>query len=257
MNIFLVLPAFNEEASLPLLLESWEKQSWRSPDFQIILVNDGSSDGTARVAQDWSVRLPVEIVTHAQNRGLGETILDGLARAAELAQPQDAIVAMDADNTQPIALIPRMVRGLEEGKDIVIASRFQPGAKVLGLSPFRHFLTLCARVLYQAVLPVSGVRDYTCGFRAYRAGLLQHAFKRYGSSLVTERGFACMAEILVKLAGLGAKVGEVPMILRYDQKLGASKMGVASTVRESLLLLLRHRRVGKQIRAARLSVSDP
>ena len=246
MNIFLVLPAYNEEASLHSLFESCEKQVWPAPaTLRIILVNDGSSDGTARVAEAWSERLPIEVVLHPQNRGLGETIRDGLARAAELAQPEDAIVAMDADNTQPVSLIPRMIRVLEEGKDVVIASRFQPGAQVLGLNPFRHFLTFCARVLYTAVLPVSGVRDYTCGFRAYKASLLQRAFQQYGDSLVTERGFACMAEILVKLAGLGATMGEVPMVLRYDQKAGASKMGVASTVKASLKLLLRHRSGGR------------
>ena len=243
MKIFLVLPAYNEEASLPPLFESCEKQAWLSPaNFRIILVNDGSSDGTGRIAEAWRQRLPIEILLHPQNRGLGETIRDGLARAAELAQPEDAIVAMDADNTQPVSLIPQMIRGLEEGKDIVIASRFQPGAKVLGLNPFRRLLTVCAGVLYKAMLPVSGVRDYTSGFRAYKAGLLQRAFQRYGASLVTERGFACMAEILVKLAGLGASVGEVPMVLRYDQKAGASKMGIASTVQASLKLLLRHRK---------------
>jgi len=250
MNIFLVLPAYNEEASLPSLFESCEKQVWLSPyTWRIILVNDGSLDGTVRVAQAWSKRLPIEILLHPENRGLGETIRDGLARAAELAHPEDAIVAMDADNTQPVSLIPRMILGLEEGKDVVIASRFQPGANVLGLNPFRRFLTLCARLLYAAVLPIPDVRDYTCGFRAYRAGLLQRAFRRYGDSLATERGFACMAEILLKLAALGAIMGEVPMVLRYDQKAGPSKMGVSSTIQASLKLLLRYR--GERAQMAR------
>jgi len=84
MTIFLVLPAYNEEANLPALFESCEKQVWRSPtdfplpgipltDFRIILVNDGSSDATDRVVQAWQARLPIEMISHPQNRGLGET----------------------------------------------------------------------------------------------------------------------------------------------------------------------------------------
>jgi dolichol-phosphate mannosyltransferase len=242
MKIFLVLPAFNEEATLSNLLQACQEQTWLAQfGLQIIVVDDGSTDGTMRTAREWGHRLPIEVVAHRENRGLGETIRDGLARAVELAGPDDIVVAMDADNTQPVSLIPEMIHLLEQGRDIVIASRFQPGAKVVGLSAFRHFLTVCARVLYRTVVPIPGVRDYTCGFRAYRATLLKRAFEEYGAALVQERGFTCMAEILVKLARLGASVGEVPMILRYDQKLGASKMKVLATVRTSLKLLLSYR----------------
>jgi dolichol-phosphate mannosyltransferase len=170
---------------------------------------------------------------------LGETIHDGLKRAAELAGPDDAIVTMDADNTQPAALIPRLLDAVNAGSDLVIASRFRPGAKVVGLSLLRRGLTILSSYLYRSLRPIPGVRDYSCGFRAYRGRLMQQAFAAYHGRFITEEGFTCMAEILVKLSALGPVVHEVPMILRYDCKKGASKMPVARTVGRSLHLLLR------------------
>jgi dolichol-phosphate mannosyltransferase len=206
---------------------------------RIVLVDDGSTDGSYTIAQAWAARLPVDLVVHEVNQGLGRTIHDGLKRAAELAEPNDMIVTMDADNTQPPSLIPQMLEAMEAGSDLVIASRFRPGAKVVGLSALRRALTVVSSLLYRSILPIPGVRDYTCGFRAYRASLLHRAFSTYKGSFITEPGFTCMAEILIKLRALAPVIREVPMILRYDRKKGASKMPVARTVRRSLNLLLR------------------
>jgi len=93
------------------------------------------------------------------------------------------------------------------------------------------------------IFPTPNVRDFTCGFRAYRAGILKHAFDRYGELFVAESGFSCMVDILLKLRGLGAIMTEVPMVLRYDLKYGVSKMLVMRTIRDTLRLLV-SRRVG-------------
>ena len=240
MTVFLVLPAFNEEGNLALVLDACARAIESvGRQLRVVLVDDGSTDGTAMIAKAWASRLPMELIVHEENRGLGTTIRDGLKRAAELAGPADAIVTMDADNTQPASLIPRMLEAMEAGNDLVIASRFRPGAQVVGLGAFRRGLTIVSSFLYRAILPIPGVRDYTCGFRIYRGSLLQRAFATYKERFVTETGFACMAEILVKLRPLAPVVHEVPMILRYDFKKGASKMPVAGTVRRSLNLLLR------------------
>jgi dolichol-phosphate mannosyltransferase len=71
---------------------------------------------------------------------------------------------------------------------------------------------------------IPGARDYLCGYRAYRAGLLRKAVLRFGDTPFAERGFACMVDILIKLCLVGATVNEVPMILRYDRKPGATEM---------------------------------
>jgi dolichol-phosphate mannosyltransferase len=134
-----------------------------------------------------------------------------------------------------------MIPRLGEGYDVVIASRYRTGASVVGLSGFRHVMSFGARLLYQAFFPIRGVRDYTCGFRAYRAGILAEAFERYGDRLVTERGFASMAEILLKVARIGARMSETPMVLRYDLKGGTSKMNVPRTVWKTLAMMARLR----------------
>jgi dolichol-phosphate mannosyltransferase len=252
MTIFLTLPAYNEEAALPQLLESFKCQMHSAGyEGRVVVVDDGSTDGTGRIVQEWSSVLRIDLIRHEVNTGLGKTIEDGLRRAAELAHADDVIITMDADNTHSPSLIPAMVRGIQQGHDVVIASRYRRGSKVLGLSWMRQLMTYGARFLYQMRFPIPGVRDYTCGFRAYSAGALQRAFVAYEQELVTEPNFVCMAEILLKLRGMHLKMVEVPMILRYDRKVGSSKMSVGRTALESLALIARKSfRTGRSAKGA-------
>jgi dolichol-phosphate mannosyltransferase len=89
--------------------------------------------------------------------------------------------------------------------------------------------------------PTRGVRDFTSGYRAYRAGMLARAFDAYGEQFVAESGFACMVDILLKLRELGAVMSELPLILRYDFKYGISKMLVFRTISDTLRLLVTRR----------------
>jgi dolichol-phosphate mannosyltransferase len=242
MKIYFALPAFNEEKDLAKLLGTFEQQMKAAHfDFHIVIVDDGSTDGTLQIIREWSAKVPLDVVQHAKNCGLGETIRDALDRAAALANPEDIVVTMDADNTHSPALIPAMVNAIEKGSDVVIASRYRRGSKVVGLSPFRHLMSYGARMLFQIAFPIRGVRDYTCGFRAYRASLLKSAFARSGKAFVQERGFAAMAEILLKLRAMDPKFSEVPMVLRYDFKSGDSKMRVGPTILKTLRMMRRLR----------------
>jgi dolichol-phosphate mannosyltransferase len=208
---------------------------------KVVIVDDGSRDRTGEVVLEWSSRLSIDLVTHPENLGLGETIRDALRRASEVAEADDVIVTMDADNTHSPTLIPEMLRLIGAGNDLVIASRYRKGSRVVGLSWYRHLMSYGARVLFQIVFPIPNVRDYTCGFRAYRVDALRKAFAVYGQGFVTERSFACMAEILLRLRKLSFKMAEVPMVLHYDLKEGASKMNVARTVSRTLRLMIRIR----------------
>jgi dolichol-phosphate mannosyltransferase len=102
-------------------------------------------------------------------------------------------------------------------------------------------LSYVAAMLFRFILPMDGVRDYTCGYRAYKAQLLKMAFAEYGSGFISEPGFSCMVDILIKLRKFDPVVEEAPLILRYDQKLSSSKMNVGRTVRQTLSLLIRRR----------------
>lgn len=242
-TIRVALPAYNEAASLPALVERWAAVL-RGLDrpFRILIVDDGSSDATPSVLAELAQRFPLEIHRHAANQGLGMTIRDALVAAAAQAAPDDVIATMDADGTHPPELFPPMLDRLQRDRlDVVIASRYEPGAQVVGLSGLRRLTTSVAGVLFRVVLPVRGVRDYTCGYRLYRAACLQRAIGIYSDRFVEERSFACMAEILLKLARLGARCGEVPLVLRYDLKGGTSKMRVLTTIVRTLRLICRQR----------------
>lgn len=249
-GIAVVLPAFNEEKNLPgLFVRIQAAMTGAGLEYGIVLVDDGSTDGTRLVAEDWAARIPIRIYRHARNQGLGAALRDGLNAACD--GPWSIVVTMDADETHGPELIPAMVRLMAQGKDVVIASRYEPGARVEGLSAFRRLLSALASLLFRTLFPTAGVRDYTCGFRAYRAEALQTAMKACGGDLVTEQGFQCMAGILLKLRRLGLAFAEVPMVLRYDLKQSASKIKIVKTAGATLGMMARH--LAPRHRAAGLS----
>jgi dolichol-phosphate mannosyltransferase len=98
-----------------------------------------------------------------------------------------------------------------------------------------------AKWLFQVLFPIRGVRDYTCGYRVYRAEALQQAIEKYGDELITETGFSCMADLLLKLRKLPLKMSEVPLELHYENRGSGSKMRVLRTIRQTLLLMFRRR----------------
>lgn len=241
-KVLVALPAYNEEESLPELLERIG-ESFANSDlpYEVIVVNDGSKDATSEIVQQFALQMPIHLVNHEVNKGLGITIRDGLREAAERADERDIIVTMDADNTHPPGLIPRMVQMIHEGCDVVIASRFQNGSSVTGVPFNRHILSFGARVLFTAMFPTRGVRDYTSGYRAYRVSVIREAFNKYGDDFVGETGFSCMADVLLKLRKMDCVFGEAPLRLRYDLKGGESKMRVFQTIWLTVKLLFRSR----------------
>ena len=241
-KVWIVLPAYNEEQDLPSLLEriaeATEEANLR---FEVLVVDDGSTDATAEVAEVWSNKLPLQVMTHDQNQGLGATLRDGVQWACDLARPNDVIVTLDSDNTHTPELILRMIRMVREGHDVVVASRFVKGSRVRGVPFNRRVLSRAAGILFKVVFPIPGIRDYTCGYRAYRAGLLQEVIEK-DPGFFDQDGFQVMVDILLKLRRDRDLIfGEVPLILRYDLKEGSSKMDVGGTIRGTLALMWRRR----------------
>ena len=241
-HVWIVLPAYNEEESLPALLDAIENAMLEARlTYRIVLVDDGSRDRTAEIAQQAAERMPLTFEQHEVNQGLGATIRDGLTRASELAEPGDVLVSLDADNTHnPHQILP-MVQKVREGFDVVIASRYRDGSRIRGVSLFRRALSYWGGWLFRLSLPIEGVRDYTCGFRAYRAGALADALADHGPGFFEQQGFQCMVDILLKLRRRPLLFTKVPLILRYDLKGGESKMNVGSTIRDTLLLIVKRR----------------
>ncbi len=241
-KIWVVLPAYNEESALPTLLDSLlENLGQKGEEFSIIVVNDGSEDRTGEVAEDYARRAPVSVLHNDGNKGLAETMRRGLMEAVNNANGKDTIVTMDADNTHPAGLALNMVRSIRKGDDIVIASRYRKGSQVHGVSFYRRALSMVASWLCRILFPIRGVRDYTCGYRAYRADVIKALVDRYGSEFISERGFSCMLDILLRLRECNPVASEVPLVLRYDLKPGRTKMRVLETIFDTLRLLVRRR----------------
>jgi dolichol-phosphate mannosyltransferase len=235
-----VLPAFNEEASLPPLLRRLADVA-RTEQVTVWVVDDGSADATVAVAEAGYGGLDVRVVRHLVNLGLGRAVQSGLRAALEAASPDDIVVVMDADDTHDPALIRALHAEITAGADVAICSRFVPGGDDR-TAPFgRRLLSRGAAQLFHRALDVDGVRDFTSGYRAYRASLLARASAHWGERLVEEQGFACMVELLLKLRHCHPVITEVPLALRYDRKQGPSKLKLRRTVVQYLKLLVRDR----------------
>jgi len=246
--IYILLPAFNEESGLPLLLKKIGECFEKNGNYLVVLVDDGSEDNSVEVARSFEKEIPIKIIQHGENKGLGAAINTGFEYLIPVVNDQDFIVTMDADNTHDPALIGGMVEKIEKnGLDVVVGSRYVAGADEIGVSVFRKLMSRGASLLIKMVNPIKGVKDYSSGYRLYRALALKSAWKYYEGRVVEESGFSCMVELLVKLANMSnLRFGEVPLVLRYDLKQGRSKMRIIRTIKRYLVLIIRSREWKKE-----------
>jgi len=223
--LWIMLPAYNEQTDLPNLLEKLEKEL-TGVEYRLVVINDGSTDKTTQILEKYKKKLNLYVVKHPINRGLGETERDGFEYIAWKADRDDLVVRIEGDDTHEPKYMFDLIEKLKEGFDVVNTSRFQPGGGQLGVSPYHAFISKSANIFMRVVLGIHGVSDYSCGYRAYRASVLQDALAIFGNQLIQLRGlgFTSTLEIIVKLNVLGCRFAEVPFVLRYDQKKGGSKM---------------------------------
>jgi len=241
--IYVLLPAYNEEDALPPLVQRIDTVMRGMPSpYRVVVVNDGSRDRTAQILAELSARYPLEALTHKHNRGLGETARDGFEHIAEHAAPGDIIVRMDCDDTHDPRYIPPMVAKLNEGYEVAIASRYAPGGGQVGVDAYRRTISRIANLLLKTVFPITGVWEYTCGFRAYRAALIQDAIAIFGNRFIDLKGmgFTGTVEKIIKCKLMGARVAEVPFVLRYDRKLSTSKVVTSITTLGYLMLIAKY-----------------
>lgn len=251
-QVVVALPAYNEGACLETLLDRLRDALAGQP-YRIVVVDDGSRDATPEILARRSRDLPLAVITHPVNAGLAETLRDALQWVVAHHADDDVVVTMDADDTHDPVYIAPMLARLREGADVVIASRFRPGSRVVGVPAHRRLFSWGAFVLLRLLLPIPGVRDYACGYRAFRVRVLRAALSRYGPDLFALRdwGFICTAELLWKVHMTGARCAEVPFVLCYDQKQSVSRMRASRTIAGYGLL------IGLGLRAAWRRAAPP
>jgi dolichol-phosphate mannosyltransferase len=223
-NVF-VVPAYDEERNLPRLLSDLAARPALFPaKSRVIIVDDGSTDATAAVAESYAGTLPVEVVRLPENRGPGAAFRAGFALALAQVPGEALIVTLEADNTADLDALPKLLAQARFGADLVLAAWVMEN-----VSWFRRALSNGAGVVVRRVL---GLDAHTVSsfFRVYRASCLRAGYARFGDDLIRERGFACKAELLAKLASLDAVIVEIPVGLDTSRRVGESKMPVVRTI---------------------------
>jgi dolichol-phosphate mannosyltransferase len=228
MAIF-VIPAFNEEANVPRLLADLESRPdlWRDGG-RVVLVDDGSTDGTVAVARAHRGELPVEVLEAERNQGPGRAFDRGFRHALTISGHGELIVTLESDTTSDLDAVEAMLAAAAAGADVVLGSH-HAGGELVNVSRHRRFLSRAASSVIRrgGGLDASTVSSF---FRVYRASVLHAGFDAYGEGFIQERGFACKAEILMKLSRLGITIAEVPVTLDWSKREGESKMKVLPTM---------------------------
>jgi dolichol-phosphate mannosyltransferase len=224
-----VIPAYNEAENIPRLLTDLAPVA-RKLGARVIFVDDGSTDGTADVIREHSSDLHIAIVQHTVNRGLGTAINTGIRAALGESSDDDAIVTLEADTTSRLADLPLMLERFEAGADIVLASVYAPGGKIIGVAGWRLAASKSVSNTFRYLGGLRQIHTLSSLYRVYRAGTLRRAADTYGYLLVREPGFAANVELLLKLYNAGATVTEVPTINDWSTRKGESKMQLKPTV---------------------------
>ena len=219
----MIVPCYNEELRLPRTIELIERYlDEKKTAYELILVDDGSVDGTRAVMNAAASRnqsVKIELLPH--NRGKGRALAVGV-----MAARGEDILVTDADLSTPIEELPRLQAALDAGAGIAIASRAVRGSRVEVSQPFyRVLMGKGFNLIVQAVL-LPGIWDTQCGFKLFRADVAHRVF----ADLVTD-GFGYDPEVLFRARKQGVKIAEVPVVWRN------SAPTKVSAVRSSLDML--------------------
>ena len=157
--ILLLLPAYNEEISFPSLMKKLKNiLQDLNEDYKILVCNDGSTDHTSAVVAEYSKEFPLAVIDHTINRGLGESSRDLFERAVEIGNVGDIIIRMDCDDTHEPKYIPDIFFELDQGYDVVVASRFEKGGGQMGVDGYRAFISR-RQPIYENLFPIRDLKN--------------------------------------------------------------------------------------------------
>jgi dolichol-phosphate mannosyltransferase len=223
-TVLVVVPTYNERDNLPLLV----KGVLAHDGFRMLIVDDGSPDGTGAIADELAAAHPgrIDVMHRTGTRGLGRSYVDGLQKA--IAQPDVTLVCqMDADLSHNPEYLPALAAATADN-DVVIGSRYLNGVSVVNWPLHRIFLSAFANKYIRAVTSLTP-RDCTSGFRCWR----REALARLPLSGMVSDGYAFLVEMLFEASRRGCRIGEVPIIF-IERRQGQSKVS-SSVLIESLI----------------------
>tara|TARA_S200000501_G_C20866468_1_gene762084 strand:- start:1751 stop:2878 length:1128 start_codon:yes stop_codon:yes gene_type:complete len=235
-KICFVLPTYNEEENIGNIIQQIlkEEKSLSKHTFTILVVDDNSTDETQTIVQRYiSLNSKVHLVT-GQKKGLGDAYKRGFKYALNDLKA-DLIFQMDSDGQHDTSLIPDFVSYIEEGKDVVIGSRFVEGGTTPDFSFSRLLMSKVGNLLVRYVGGITQLQDCTSGYRAIRASYL----KELDFSYLSTRGYSFQSSLICDLAWRGADISEIPIEFSSRQG-GDSKLAL----RDQIEFLLNIPRLG-------------
>ncbi len=212
----MIIPTYNEAESLPILV----RELFVLPkDFNYLVVDDGSPDGTADICQKLKSEIPtLEILRRSKKSGLGSAYRDGYRYALE--KNFDAVIQIDADGSHQVSDLPKLLSKFESNSsvDLVIGSRWIKGGSVLNWSKHREALSRLANI-YSNFLLGLGVKDSTAGFRIYKTS----AITKLNLGNIKSEGYCFQIEMTREIKKIGGVISEVPITF-VERQFGKSKM---------------------------------
>lgn len=238
MLIYCILPAYNEEGGISAQIISI-RNLFRNLNYKykFVVVNDGSTDKTADILTRIKRQIDIDLINHSHNLGPGLAFKSGFKHILPQLENEDIIITMDCDNTLDLNAIELMVNKVKQGHDVVLGSIFINGGRVVGAPLLRASISYAASLVYRAIFPIHGVRDYTAFFRAIKGSALKLIYAKYQERFIESGGFGCMAEMLLKFRGLPLSIAEIPMVVRYDLKTSSSKLKLFRTINEHFKII--------------------
>jgi dolichol-phosphate mannosyltransferase len=210
-----VLPTYQEAENIEAVLRRLRAAV---PDAHVLVVDDGSADGTADLADKVADDLgSIDVLRRPGKAGLGSAYRTGFQWG--MARGYDVLVEMDADLSHAPEDLPALLAVIDSGgADLVIGSRYVPGGSTPQWPRIRRFLSVWANRYAAAVLGLA-INDATAGFRAYRADMVQ----RIDLDHVRADGYGFQVEMVYRIVRLGGRIVEVPITFT-DRVEGSSKM---------------------------------
>ena len=234
-----IIPTYNERENLPLIVARLQTAL---PDVHILVVDDGSPDGTGELADELASADPdrIHVMHRTAKDGLGAAYLAGFTWGLD--RGYSVLVEMDADGSHAPEQLSRLLDAVDAGADLAIGSRYVPGGEVQNW-PWRRLVLSRTANWYSRTLLGARVHDITAGYRAYRREVLE----KIDLSAVDSKGYCFQIEMTWRTINNGFLVVEVPITFT-ERELGVSKMS-GSNIREALIKVTRWGVEGRLSRA--------
>lgn len=228
--IYVCLPSHDEGATIGLVLWKIRQVFGESGrEYQLLVIDDGSTDSTAEILEPYAKVLPLTVVRHDQREGYAASVESALRLALDRTDRprRDCAVVMQADFSHLPQYLPDLVRQIDSGADLVVGEVTLEGAPSRGYTMVRRW----APALLGKGAQVPGVRDTVSGFLAVRLSCLRMALKDHPGRLLWTEGWAANAELTTKLAAQARRVEAVPVVERFNLRQRPSRVSPWDQIR--------------------------